>query len=97
MHAHLFPDRPFTLRQATDAGINRNRVHIAVRNGVLRRVLRGEFVRADIPDTVELRAAAARLVVGPTSVVSDRTAAWIHGVAAGGAPPVVLKPPVVTN
>lgn len=80
MHARLFPDRPFTLAHAAELGISRNRLHLAVRDGVLRRVLRGVFVRVDLPDTVDLRAAAAALVVGPTSVVTDRTAAWIHGV-----------------
>jgi hypothetical protein len=80
MHARLYPDHPFTLTQAASLGIKRGRVHAAVRDGVLRRVLRGVFVRADVPDTVETRASAAALVVGPTSVITDRTAAWIHGV-----------------
>jgi hypothetical protein len=80
MHARLYPDRPFTLAQAASMGIKRNRVHAAVRDGVLRRVLRGVFVRADLDDTVEVRAEAAALVVSPASVIVDRTAAWIHGV-----------------
>ena len=38
------------------------------------------YVRSDLPDTVELRAAAASLVVTPGAVFVDRTAAWLHGV-----------------
>jgi hypothetical protein len=80
MLAHEYPDHPFTLTQAADLGIKRHRVNLAVRDGVLRRMLRGVFVRTDLLDTIDLRASAAALVVGPTSVVTDRTAAWIHGV-----------------
>lgn len=80
MTAREFDERPFTLAMAAQRGIKRHRVHLAVRDGVLRRVLRGVFVRADVDDSVELRATAASLVVGPTSVITDRTAAWIHGV-----------------
>ena len=75
-----YPATPFTLSEAAALGIGRRRVHTDVDNGVLRRVLRGAFVRADVPDTLELRVAAASLVVGPSSVITDRTAAWIHGV-----------------
>jgi hypothetical protein len=80
VHPRSFPNRPFDLAQAAELGISRNRVHLAVRDGVLRRVLRGVFVRSELPDTVELRACAASLVLSPTSVITDRTAAWIHGV-----------------
>jgi hypothetical protein len=80
MIAHEYPDRPFTPTQAADLGIKRHRVNLAVRDRVLRRILRGVFVRAELPDTIDLRATAAALVVGPSSVVTDRTAAWIHGV-----------------
>jgi hypothetical protein len=65
---------------AAERGIPRHDVHLAVRHGLLRRVLRGVFVRVDIDDSIELRAAAASLVIGPSSVVTDRTAAWIHGI-----------------
>lgn len=42
-------------------------------------MLRNVYVRADVPDTIELRAAAASLV-HPFGIISDRFAAWIHGV-----------------
>lgn len=79
MQTH-FPQQPFTLGHADRLGIARGRLHRAVTDGVLRRVHRGVYVRSDIPDTIEQRAAATALVVAPTSVVTDRTAAWIHGV-----------------
>lgn len=75
-----FPDVPFTLAMAAESGIQRHQVHLAVRDGTVRRVLRGVFVRATVEDSMELRAVAARLVVGPSSVITDRTAAWLHGI-----------------
>lgn len=80
MSTQTFPERPFTLAMAEQYGIGGRRVRSAVRQGTLRRVLRGVFVQADIEDSIELRAASASLVVGATSVVTDRTAAWIHGI-----------------
>lgn len=96
MHARLYPDHPFTLRQAAELGITRTRVHTAVRDGVIRRALRGVYVRADLPDTIELRARAAALVVGPTAVLVDRTAAWIHGVDVLTHPEREVLPPLET-
>ena len=48
--------------------------------GVLRRPVRGVCVRSDVPDTIELRAQCARLVLARHVVVSDRSAAWLHGI-----------------
>lgn len=38
------------------------------------------FVRYDVPDSVELRAAAAAMALPPHTVVCDRSAAWLHGI-----------------
>jgi hypothetical protein len=46
----------------------------------VKRLLHNVYVDARLADTVELRVAAAALVVTPGSVFCDRTAAWIHGV-----------------
>jgi hypothetical protein len=46
----------------------------------VRPLLRGVFLRADVPLTTELKLAAAALVVNESSVACDRTAAWIWGV-----------------
>lgn len=43
-------------------------------------MLRGVYVRVDVPDSIELRCRAASLVIRPGSVVRDRTAAWLHGI-----------------
>jgi hypothetical protein len=75
-----FPVAPFTTAQAGEFGINRKRLAVAVRDGLIRRVLFGVYLRDDQPDTVETRAACAALVIAPGSVLRDRTAAWIHGV-----------------
>jgi hypothetical protein len=75
-----FPIRPFTTAGARELGFSDRQLGAAVRDGLLRRVLRGVYVRSDQPDTVEVRAACAALVIAPGSVVRDRTAAWIHGV-----------------
>lgn len=73
------PPSPFTWPQARDAGISRRQLDDAVECHLLRRVLRGVYVAADLPDTPLLRAQAARLVISPHSVLCDRTAAWILG------------------
>ena len=49
-------------------------------SGLVRRVLREVYAVAQAPNDVLLRAQALSLVVPPTAVVTDRTAAWLHGV-----------------
>jgi hypothetical protein len=44
------------------------------------RVFRGAYVRSDIELDELSRAQAAALVLGPTAVLCDRTAAWVWGV-----------------
>lgn len=51
----------------------------ACSDGALRRVIRGVYVDAAVPETLELRARALRLVVPEDCFVADRTAAWLHG------------------
>lgn len=91
-----FPQRPFTTRHAQALGIPRKRLMAAEQVGLLRRVLRGVYVPADLDDTLELRATCASLVVAPGSVVRDRTAAWIHGVDVLTHTEHELLPPVET-
>jgi Protein of unknown function (DUF559)/Transcriptional regulator, AbiEi antitoxin len=75
-----FPDHPFTTCQASALGITRKRLRNAVDQGEVRRVFTGVYARADLPDSTELRASAAGLVMNEHSVLCDRTAAWIHGI-----------------
>ncbi|MGC4938283.1 endonuclease domain-containing protein [Kribbella sp. DT2] len=49
-------------------------------SGDIRRVLKGAYVDACVPDSPELRAAAVALFLPPDTTASGRTAAWIHGI-----------------
>jgi Protein of unknown function (DUF559) len=74
------PDTPFTRADATAWGIDRHQLSDLRAQHQVRRLLRNVYMRTDVADSVELRAAAARLVVSPGAVFVDRTAAWLHGV-----------------
>ena len=65
---------------ARDAGIGRRALRGLLEGQVVRRVLRGVYVRQTTPDSLALRAEAACLVVSPATVLCDRTAAWLHGI-----------------
>lgn len=73
-------DAPFTAAMADDAGVSKNHLRTLVRDGLLRRVLVGVYAAAQAPDTVLFRARALGLVVPECAVITDRTAAWLHGV-----------------
>lgn len=76
----LLDDQPFTAAMAHTAGLSRNNLHKAVTAGELRSVLYGVYVSASVPDTLDLRARAASLVLPAHAVVADRCAAWLHGI-----------------
>lgn len=71
---------PFTPVMAARAGIGRSVLDRLHRDGRLRRLLRGVYLDAAAPVSVDVRARALALVVGPHQVVVGRTAAWLHGV-----------------
>lgn len=79
MHEIPIPS-PFTTRQASEAGVREHRLRTWLHDGVVRRVLQGVYAETGLPDDLVLRVAALRLVVKPGSVVTDRTAAWLHGI-----------------
>lgn len=60
-------------------------------------MLRGVFLRADVPLTTGLKLAAAALVINPCSVACDRTAAWIWGVDVHEFGELDAVPPVETR
>lgn len=91
-----FPDEPFSCHDIERLGISRRRLRDALSSGALRRVVTGVYVRTDLPDTIELRAAAVAMVVSPHSVVCDRTAAWLHGIDVFGYGDLEVLPPVET-
>lgn len=82
----LPPSRPFTTHEAYGLGLSPESLTELVQAGLLRRPVRGVYVRAALPDTLELRAAALRLVVPAGAFVCDRTAAWLHGASSALAP-----------
>lgn len=64
----------------SDDVMSRYDAHHLVRDGVLRRVLRGVFVDARVPDSRELRVAAVEKVRPAAGVACSETAAWAMGV-----------------
>lgn len=76
------PDRPFTTAERAALGLSQHTLERSIKERVVRRVVRGCYVRADLPDSLELRAAAIARVLKPHQVVTDRTAAWLHGIDA---------------
>ncbi len=48
-------------------------------------MLKGVYVDAAVPESLESRAFALCLIVPESAVVTDRTAAWLHGVSVLGA------------
>jgi hypothetical protein len=73
-------DGPFTAAMARDAGVSRNHLETLVRHDLIRRVLHGVYAASQAPDSVRFRSAALQLVIPDHAVVTDRTAAWLHGV-----------------
>jgi hypothetical protein len=73
-------DVPFTAAQAEIWGVGRTRLRRLVEGGLVRRVLHGVYAAAQAPDDPHLRALAIALVLPDGAVVTDRTAAWLHGV-----------------
>lgn len=76
----VFPDGPFTAYEGRRLGITKARLDAALVEGELVRPLRGVYLRTETELTVPVRARAASLVLNPTSVLVDRTAAWVWGV-----------------
>ena len=86
---------PFTAADARRSGIHSTELSLLCAEGYLRRLVKGVYVVARVPDSLELRAAALGLVVPPDAVVSDRTAAWLYGATMALAPnDHLVVPPV---
>lgn len=60
----------------------------------MRQVVHGAWASSEVADTLDLRVAALRLVVPEAAVVTDRTAAWLHGVPILPRSAVFEVPPV---
>ncbi|MBO0847128.1 MAG: DUF559 domain-containing protein [Nocardioides sp.] len=77
MDGTVFPSTPFT---AATAPCTRARLRKAIQSREIIRPIRGGYLRADVELTEIARAQVAALVMGPTAVLCDRTAAWVLGV-----------------
>lgn len=87
-------DLPFTSVQARAAGLDPRQLRQLLDEGLLRRVLRGVYVASQAPDSVLFRARAVGLVIPECAVVTDRTAAWLHGVPVLERGAHLIAPPV---
>ncbi len=74
------PDHPFTRAELAGLGLTESALRRRLRTGEVRTVLRGVFAASALEDCLDLRAAAVARVAGAHVVVTDRTAAWLHGV-----------------
>lgn len=89
-----WPETPFTHDDLRQWGIPLAALRRGQRRGEVRPIARGVFVAAFVPDSIELRARGVGRAVRPHHVVTDRTAAWLHGVDThvyaehDGAPPI---------
>ncbi len=70
--------RPFTFREALAAGYTAYQLRRLQEKAYIRRVLKGVYVVAQLPDSLPLRAQALAMAVPPDVVVTDWTACWLH-------------------
>jgi hypothetical protein len=75
-----WPREPFTHADLSRLDRSESGLRRSQRCGEVRTIVRGVFVASEVPDSMELRARAVAQVVRPHHVVTDRTAAWLHGV-----------------
>jgi very-short-patch-repair endonuclease len=75
-----WPDHPFTRADLPHLGITEGQLRAGLRARDIQALFRGVFIAGDPPLTIHLRAQALVRVVAPHHVVTDRTAAWVHGV-----------------
>jgi hypothetical protein len=96
MQVSELPGIPVTTGQALGFGYSRAGLRRACGSGALRRVLHGVYLRSDVELTTPVKVAAAALVIAPTSVACDRTAAWLWGVDTFGWRELDVVPPIET-
>ena len=92
MFPEALAERPFTTATARAHGLDAHELRRLVRDGIIRRQVRGTYIAVTVPDTTENRCAAAALVIHSSAVICDRTAAWIWGV--GDPDPTAPSPPL---
>lgn len=70
---------PFTYAQARAVGISRRRLRNLLAENLIRRLLPGVYIAAQVPDSQLLRARAISLLVRNGQVVTDESAGWLAG------------------
>ena len=80
MDTITLPGHPFLRDELPRLGISDFDLRRMLDAHVVRRVLHGVYVDSRLPDSLEIRARAAALVVSPHAVLCDRSAAWLLGV-----------------
>lgn len=90
------PRRPLTRPDLLGLGLTDHRIGRLIKDGQLRRVCRGVYLVAGVPDDLASRAAALAKVVAEHHVVVDRTAAWLHGTGTHAFGELTSTPPVET-
>lgn len=71
---------PFTTSMARDLGWQRRDIDLAVSERRLRRIVRGVYVDAHVPDSRRLRLQSVKLVIPDQAVACNETASWLLGV-----------------
>ncbi|WP_460798254.1 type IV toxin-antitoxin system AbiEi family antitoxin domain-containing protein [Nocardioides pacificus] len=86
----------FSTNQALAAGLRRKALGELESAGELVHPMRGVYHWAHLTDDLQLRVDCLRLVVPPDAVITDRTAAWLHGAPRVLAPNDHIVPPAVS-
>ena len=72
-------DRPFTRAEARGEGVTDRDLALWCERGDLIHRVRGVYHASHLPDGLELQIACLKLVVPDDTIVTDRTAGWLHG------------------
>lgn len=73
---------PFTRFEALRAGVAPHELRLLIDEGALRLSVRGVYVPARLPDSLEVRVQSLAKVAAAHVIIVDRTAAWLWGVSA---------------
>jgi hypothetical protein len=68
---------PFSTAEAAAAGVGKHRLSALTKAGLLRRVLKGVYVAAQVSDSLLVRAQALACVVPDGAAITDWTACWL--------------------
>lgn len=84
----------FTPAQGLAHGVSHWQLRCLAETGHVRRVVPGVYAAAQAPDDVRFRARALGLVIAESAIVTDRSAAWLHGVSIQPRSALWVAPPI---